>query len=51
MGYIKTWSAVKHFEKAKGVDPVDDLEKEIRKYWKEELKMIKFPIFLRLGRV
>ncbi|MEQ8477659.1 class I SAM-dependent methyltransferase [Fulvivirga sp.] len=51
IGYIKTWSAVKHFEKAKGFDPVDDLEKELRKYWKEELKTIKFPIFLRLGRV
>ncbi|MTI39489.1 class I SAM-dependent methyltransferase [Fulvivirga lutimaris] len=51
IGYIKTWSAVKHFEKAKGFDPVDDLEKEIRKYWNEKLKLIKFPIFLRLGKV
>lgn len=51
LGYINTWSAVKHFEKANGFNPVDDLENEIKAFWNEEQKLVKFPIFMRLGKL
>lgn len=52
IGYLNTWSAVKHFIKYNGFNPVEGLEIELRKHWKEgEIKEVKFPILLRIGRV
>ena len=51
VGYIQTWSAVKHFERANGFNPMVDLTKELELHWKEELKPVKFPIFMRLGKL
>lgn len=51
IGYLKTWSAVKHYEKANGVNPVDVLLPQLRAYWNDaEEKKIDFPILLRVGR-
>lgn len=52
IGYINTWSAVKHFIKAKGFNPVEDFQKELEKYWlPSEIKYVRFPFFVRLGYV
>lgn len=51
-GYINTWSAVKHFVKANGYNPVEGLIGEIRDFWKpNEVKQVCFPILLRIGKV
>jgi ubiquinone/menaquinone biosynthesis C-methylase UbiE len=49
VGYINTWSAVRKFIDANHFNPVDKLREDIRPHWKEERKLIRFPLFLRLG--
>lgn len=50
IGYLNTWSAVKHFIKQNEYNPIDKLQAEIGKYWsKEETKEVKFPLLLRIG--
>lgn len=51
-GYLNTWSAVKHYQKANNTNPVESIVPELKKVWgdKETLK-ITFPILCRLGRV
>jgi len=50
IGYLKTWSAVKHYENDKGVNPVDILSKELRQAY-GECGVIHYPILLRLGKL
>lgn len=51
-GYLRTWSAVKHFIRENGTDPVGALITELEPHWPaEELKEVRFPILLRIGRV
>lgn len=52
MGYLNTWSAVQHFMKDKGYNPVDKLALLIAPFWaKNEIKKASFPILLRAGKV
>ncbi len=52
IGYINTWSAVKHFIKEKGFNPVEELRKDLEEIWKDnENKDVRFPLLLRVGRV
>lgn len=52
IGYLNTWSAVKHFIKANGYNPVDSLQLKIEKCWgQEETREIRFPLFLRVGKI
>ncbi|MDT3402455.1 class I SAM-dependent methyltransferase [Mucilaginibacter terrae] len=52
MGYLNTWSAVKHFIKQNGYNPVDELKLEIEKHWgNDDFKRVKFPVLLRIGKV
>ncbi len=52
MGYINTWSAVQHFIKEKGYNPVEQLAQDILPFWPEqEIKKVSFPILLRAGKV
>ncbi|WP_028296631.1 class I SAM-dependent methyltransferase [Olivibacter sitiensis] len=52
IGYLNTWSAVKHFIKQNGYNPIDELQDEIGKYWnKEEIKEVTFPLLLRVGNI
>ena len=51
MGYIRTWSAVKLFERAHGWDPVVELEAALGEFWQaDESKPIEFELFGRIGR-
>lgn len=51
LGYLKTWSAVKHFEKDRGENPVDLLENDFRKAWgKARTRAVHFPLLVRFGR-
>jgi ubiquinone/menaquinone biosynthesis C-methylase UbiE len=52
MGYIETWSAVKHFQKQKGENPVALVEPRLKAAWGEAERLSgHFPILLRLARV
>lgn len=51
-GYLKSWSAVQHYlrQHPKEEHPVDLLMDRLKSLWKEEeLKSVRFPIFLRWG--
>lgn len=50
-GYLSTWSAVKHFIKDKGYDPVEEFRNELKEAWgDDEQKSVCFPILMRTGR-
>ncbi|WP_317163583.1 class I SAM-dependent methyltransferase [Mucilaginibacter aquatilis] len=52
IGYLNTWSAVKHFIKQNDYNPVDELKPEIKKLWGgNDTRQIKFPVLLRIGNV
>jgi ubiquinone/menaquinone biosynthesis C-methylase UbiE len=52
IGYLKTWSAVKHFLKDKGYNPVDLIYDDLKKAWgKIERRKINFPLLLRIGKI
>lgn len=48
-GYLRTWSAVKHYEKDQREDPVDLVFPELKKAFGTR-KAISFPVLLRVGR-
>ncbi len=50
-GYLSTWSAVKHYEKALGRDPVAEELKQLSSLGPGEQCWFRFPIFLRLGQI
>lgn len=52
IGYIGTWSAVKHYEKKNARNPVDLIRDELKKNW-GDTAMLKgtFPILLRVARI
>ncbi|WP_224997299.1 class I SAM-dependent methyltransferase [Cesiribacter sp. SM1] len=51
-GFLKTWSAVQHYMKEKGENPVKALIEQVQSVWMPgEIKEVSFPVFMRLGRV
>lgn len=51
-GYLNTWSAVKHFTRQKGYNPVDKLQLEIGKHWgNAPIREVRFPLLLRTGQI
>lgn len=52
VGFLNTWSAVRHYVVKHGVNPVDSIAKELQEIWTEaEKKKIHFPVLLKLGRI
>lgn len=52
IGYLNTWSAVKHFIIKNGYNPIDDIRKDLSKAWGDiEVRKVSFPIFFRVGRI
>lgn len=52
IGYLNTWSAVKHFIKQNGYNPIDKLTKDIEKYWGQQMtREVRFPLLLKIGRI
>lgn len=49
IGYLKTWSAVKHYEKANRKDPVEMIYEDLKESFGEKGKII-FPVLFRMGR-
>lgn len=50
IGYFNTWSAVQHYIKEQGKNPVDSIQQELRAVWQASDKQVIFPLLLRLGR-
>jgi SAM-dependent methyltransferase len=51
IGYMSTWSAVKHYQKEKGHDPVQLVHDALRDAWgPDAIRNGRFPILLRLAR-
>ena len=52
IGYLQTWSAVKHFIKQNDYNPVEKLKTEFEKLWdNEQIKKVSFPLLVRTGRI
>lgn len=52
IGYLNTWSAVKHYSKQNGENPVDLIYAKLEENWeKNTTKKINFPLLLRIGNV
>ncbi len=51
IAYLKTWSAVKHFERSKNRNPVDEVSSELINALGEQLHTFHFKIFTRVGRL
>jgi len=51
-GYLGTWSAVKHFIRDNGYNPVSEVIQELERHWsRKEKKEVNFPLLLRVGRI
>lgn len=52
LGYLESWSAVQHYRKATGEDPLPAVAQELRAVWgTPESKRFRFPLFLKAGLV
>ena len=52
MGYLNTWSAVKHFINKEGRNPLNEIEEDLRKAWgNQEVRKVSFPIIFKAGRI
>lgn len=52
LGYLNTWSALKHFEKVEGRNPLVAIRTDLQNLWKpEDFRKVRFPIFGRMGRI
>jgi len=50
-GYLSTWSAVQKYVKEMEKNPVTELMKEVSQKWERTTMTIRFPIFMRIGRI
>lgn len=52
LGYLNTWSAVQHYTKAQGHNPVDLITNDLQQAWGNAPTItVSFPLLLRGGRV
>ncbi len=50
LGYLRTWSAVKHYEAAHGSDPVAQIEAPLRDAWGPARRRVSWPLKLKISR-
>ncbi|MFD2573258.1 class I SAM-dependent methyltransferase [Spirosoma soli] len=51
LNYLRTWSAVQQYQHENEEDPVFALKEELASKWGEAERLLKFPVFMRLGTV
>ncbi|NMH29222.1 class I SAM-dependent methyltransferase [Flavobacterium silvaticum] len=49
-GYLDSWSAVAHYKKKVGIDPVDLIRHELALVWELSDRKVHFPLLLRIGK-
>jgi SAM-dependent methyltransferase len=50
LAYVRTWSATNRFVKERGFDPVVELGRELKALWGVEVRRVRWPLSLRVGR-
>lgn len=50
-GYLTTWSSVQKYIRENKTNPVEELMKKIQPLWRVEKTEVRFPLFLRLGKI
>lgn len=50
-GYLNTWSSVQKYITVNEENPVDEVIADLRALWKDKTLSVRFPVFLRLGKV
>lgn len=51
LGFLRTWSAVKRYEAARGTDPLALIEDDLRKAWGEDTRTVTWPLEVLAGRM
>lgn len=51
IGYLNSWSAVQHYIKSEGANPVDIVKDELLAAWGGEGREVSFPIFMRAAKI
>lgn len=52
LGYLETWSAVKHYQKQNGDNPVNLIKDELKTAWGNTTEQqVSFPVLLRTGKL
>ena len=51
LGYLRTWSACKRYERDRGSDPVKLVEADLVRAWGDESRNVAWPLTLRVSRV
>lgn len=51
LGYLRTWSACQRSLRASGIDPVAVIESSLRTAWGADVREVRWPLALRVGRV
>jgi ubiquinone/menaquinone biosynthesis C-methylase UbiE len=51
LGYLNTWSALNHYKKVNGINPLDELTPALRKMWASEdvVRPIQFPVITKVA--
>jgi len=50
IGYLNTWSSVKHFQEKNGFNPIDKISENLKSAWgSDTYKDVNFPIILKIG--
>lgn len=52
VGYLNTWSAVKHYTRQNGHNPVDLVYNDLQQAWgNDKMQTVHFPLLLKIGRI
>ena len=52
LGYLRTWSSTERFIAAKGADPLEQINDDLRSAWgeSEQPRTVTWPVIMRIGR-
>ena len=51
LGYLRTWSACKRYEEARGADPVAEVEPRLVRAWGNDARVVRWPLSARICRL
>lgn len=51
LGYLRTWSACKRYEKQRGADPVEQITSSLAAAWGDSARTVRWPLRVRASRV
>ena len=53
LGFLGSWSAVAHYKKRNGVDPIEENAERLKMVWRtpQEMKEVSWPLSLRAGHL